>query len=88
MFGVLICWADALQSFAHGKSADNAQEEIMSDHPSTVEGALKWAEVCAKCFEDEPPDMTSVALQTLAAEVRRLRTPNTEGQTRGGSRVV
>ena len=49
----------------------------MSDHPATVEGALKWAEVCAECFADEALDMTSVALQTLAAEVRRLRTPNT-----------
>ena len=50
----------------------------MSDHPSTVEGALKWASVCSECFSAEAPNMTSVALQTLAAEVRRLKPPNTK----------
>lgn len=54
----------------------------MSDHPSTVEGALKWASVCAECFADEALDMTSVALQTLAAEVRRLRTHNNSRDAR------
>lgn len=45
----------------------------MDDHPSTVDGALKWAKVMAECFNDEAPDMTSIALQTLAKEVIALR---------------
>lgn len=42
----------------------------MSDHPSTIEGALKWADVSRECFETDPPDMDSIALQTLADSYR------------------
>jgi len=40
------------------------------DHPSTIEGALKWAEISKECFETDPPDMDSIALQTLAGAYR------------------
>jgi len=40
------------------------------DHPSTIEGALKWADVSSGCFETDPPTMDSVSLQTLADAYR------------------
>lgn len=48
----------------------------MSDHPSTIEGALKWAKVASECFGDEPPDMNSIALQSLANGYRLLGDDN------------
>jgi len=42
----------------------------MSDHPSTIEGALKWADVSKKCFDTDEPTMDSIALQTLADAYR------------------
>ncbi len=46
----------------------------MSDtHPATIYGALMWADTVDEFFGDEPPDMGSIALQTLAVEVRRLQ---------------
>jgi hypothetical protein len=43
----------------------------MSDHPDTVEGALKWADI--EKTLDITPSMSSHALQTLAAAYRNAR---------------
>ena len=42
----------------------------MSDDPSTIEGALKWAETTKGFLETGEPDMDSIALQTLSAAYR------------------
>jgi hypothetical protein len=44
----------------------------MSDHPSTIEGALKWADVSRECGLGEPC-MSDIAVQTLAAAYREVK---------------
>jgi hypothetical protein len=41
----------------------------MSDHPGSIEGALKWADVSKECGLVEPC-MSDIAIQTLAAAYR------------------